>query len=112
LATTDPGTSIYGITARAFPVSQTTGGMNATFGAAVAATNGVTDVVTAGYVLVPVVGAPTKFAPVYVWIAAAGAGHVVGGFEAAASGASTALLANALFNGTADATGVAEIHIK
>lgn len=112
LAVGDPGTSIYGVTTRPYPVSQTTGGMSAAIGAAVPPTSGVTDVLKNGYVLVPVVGQTTKFAPVYIWIAASGGGHTTGGFEAVNGGGNTALLAGALWNGAPDATGIAELILN
>jgi hypothetical protein len=109
---TDAGTSIYGVTTRPYPVSQTTGGMSATIGAAVPPTSGVTDVLKNGYILVPVVGQTTKFGVVYVWIAASGGGHTAGGFEAAASGGNTAILAGAMWNGAPDANGLAELILN
>lgn len=112
LTTADAGTSIYGVVVRPYPVQQTTGGMAATLGGGIAGQSATLDVIKNGYVLVPVVGTPTKFAPVYVWIAAPAGAHVTGGFEAVSSGASTALLANATWNGGPDATGIAEIILN
>lgn len=108
----DAGTTIYGVTVRPYPTQQTIGGMAAALGSAVAPATGVTDVLKNGYILVPVVGTPTKFAPVFVWIAAPNGAHVTGGFEAVASGANTALLAGATWNGGPDATGIAELILN
>lgn len=112
LTTADAGTSIYGVTVRPYPVSQTTGGMGSSIGQAVAPPTGVTDILKDGYILVPVQGTPTKFAPVYIWIAAPSGNHFTGGFEAAASGGNTALLAGATWNGSPDSTGICELILK
>jgi hypothetical protein len=71
------------------------------------------DVLTAGYILVPVVGAPVKGGAVFVWCAASGGGHTEGFFEAAATGGSTAALdvTKYRWNGPADANGIAELVI-
>ena len=109
----DTGTKITGVLSRPYPIQQTTGGMAATIGAASVSGNPV-GVLRKGYVLVPVVGTPVKFGPVYIWIAATGGGHTLGGFEAAAGGsggASTGLLANAEWSSGPDANGIAEVNL-
>ena len=55
-------------------------------------------------------GAPAIDGTVYVRVAASG-NYLVGGFEAEADGANTVALANAQWNGPADAGGVAELRI-
>lgn len=108
----DAGTTIYGVVTRPYPVSQVTGGMAAAIGSGVVFPGGISDVLKNGYILVPVVGQTKKFGTVFVWIAASGGGHVTGGFEAAASGGNTAILANATWNGAPDATGIAELILN
>jgi hypothetical protein len=62
-------------------------------------------------VQIPAGQQPTKKGTVYIWIGAAGGGHVVGGFEAVNGGANTVALTSnkTYFNSPADANGVAEI---
>jgi hypothetical protein len=56
------------------------------------------------------VGTPAKGAPVFIWVAAASGNHVVGGWEAVASGANTIQLdAKSYFNGPPDANGITEL---
>ncbi len=113
---TDTGvTKIYGVLVRPFPVQagSSAGNYGAQgFGAAVPplGVQVVQDVIRYGYVLVNVVGTPTKNGPVYVWIAASSGAHVQGGFEAASSG-STVAITNAYFNGPPDASGVTELVV-
>ena len=108
----DSGTTIYGVLARAYPTQQALGGLNSAFGVGGPNANATVSVLRNGYIMVPVVGAPTKFAPVFIWIGVTGAGHTFGGFEAVAAGVSTAQLANASFNGGPDANGVCELILN
>lgn len=111
-------THIYGITVRPFPF-QDPGAAGAygaqTVGAnATPPTNQPMDVLRSGYILAPIVGAPGKGDPVYVWIAAASGAHVQGGFEASSGGGSTVLITPAgtyatTFNGPPDANGIGEV---
>ena len=105
------GTYIYGVTVRPYPTQQQSGGMSAPFGNQVPPVTGVIDVLTTGYIMVPIVGNVTKGGLVYVWAAASGGGHIQGGFEAGATGGSTIALPAtiATFNGPADASGIGEI---
>lgn len=101
--------AIHGILVRPYPVQQ--GSTSQALGAGVPPTSGIIDVLTSGLIMANVVGAVTKRGPLFVWVAATGGGHVQGGFEAAATGGSTAAIANGYFNGPADANGVAEVRI-
>jgi hypothetical protein len=73
------------------------------------------DLMTSGRMIVQVRGANpgalTIDSDVYVWCAATGGGHVLGGWETAASAGNTVKIANAKFRGPADANGLAEIEI-
>lgn len=106
-------TVAYGVTVRPYPTQQSSGSNfgAASFGAATPPASGVTDVLRLGYIMgtVPVGQAPVKGGAVYVWCAASSGAHVQGGFEASATGGSTAALANATFNGSPDANGNVEI---
>jgi|GEM_PF-559371 len=105
-------TSLYGVSVRPYPIQQQSGGMSASFGSAAAPTDQPLDVLKSGYIMVLVNGTVRKGDPVHVWIAASAGNHVQGGFEAAADGGNTVLLANPnknYFNGPADANGVTEI---
>lgn len=103
-------TAVYGILARPYPTQQQSGGMSSPFGQQVPPATGVVDVLKQGYVMVPIVGQPTKGGAVFVWVAASSGSHVQGGFEAAATGGSTiALGARITFNGPPDANGIGEL---
>lgn len=112
----DAAAAIYGLLVRPFPTNQQT--TTSFFGssplgtAAVPPAAGVADVLKRGYMTVQLNGV-TASAPggtVYVWVGAAGGGHVVGGIEAANGGANTiAMPANCYFRGAADASGNVEI---
>jgi hypothetical protein len=109
-------TKLRGVLVRPYPVSQTSGGMSASFGAATPpGANSVLDYIEDGFVMVKVdnigAGAPSKGSAVFVWCAASAGNDVQGGFRCAASAGNTAAIANAEFNGPADANGVAEIRI-
>lgn len=110
-------TKIDGVSVRAYPTQQTAAsllGAPATFGAATPPTAGIIDVLEDGFIMVQLpVGstAPVKGAAVYVWFAVASGNHIQGGFEAAATGGSTATLTNARFTGGMDANLVAEIQV-
>lgn len=108
---------IWGITVRPFPIQQSTTGNN--YGA-VPYGGGIVppalqpiDVMVDGYMMVAVNGAPARGGAVFIWCAASGGGHVQGGFEAGATGGSTAALGPAyLWNSPADSNGIAEIKIR
>lgn len=108
-------TKIDGILVRPFPTQQTTGGMTSTLGAATPPTSGVIDVLEDGFIIAKCnnfgVNPPTKGGAVYVWAAASAGNHVLGGFEAAADGANTALVTNAYWNGPTDSAGITEIQV-
>lgn len=68
------------------------------------------DILRMGAIFVPVFGQPVRGAPVFVWVAASSGGHTLGGFEAATSASTTALLPTKfIFNSPADSNGVCEI---
>lgn len=107
-------TEIFGVTVRPYPFQASSGG---NFGAAPIGSAtpppGEVDVLRAGYIMVNVVGATLKGGAVYVWCAASGGGHTLGGFEAAASGGNTAALdpAKYMFNGPPDDEGNVELIV-
>lgn len=115
-------TAIYGISVRPYPIQQTDGGMNSSFGNGTPPTNQPLDVATSAYIMMPVFGTPKKGDPVYIWVAAtsgggvAGTDHIQGGAEAANTPGSTILLANTLgniaFNGPPDANGFGEVRFR
>ena len=107
-------TDAFGVSVRPFPYQQATTSNNygaVAYGAGTPSNLQPIDILRAGYIMVPVVGAVTKGAPVYVWCAASTGAHVQGGFEASAG--TTAALATPKFqwNGPADSTGIAELSI-
>lgn len=109
-------TRIDGIIVRPFPIQQTSGGPNASFGVGAApGGNSVIDVVRQGFVIVNcynfAVSPPAKGGTVYVWVAASSGQHVQGGLEAAVSAGNTATISNARWNGPADSSGYAELEI-
>jgi hypothetical protein len=111
-------TRIDGILVRPYPFQQATAtgvyasvpfssGANANFGGVIPY---VGDILKSGYIMVFVVGTPAKGAPVFIWVAAASGNHVVGGWEAVASGANTIQLdGKSYFNGPPDANGITEL---
>lgn len=102
-----------GLIVRPYPTQQTTGGMNATIGAAVPPTSGVADFLTSGFMMVKMKAGTTvkKGGAVHVWVAATSGANIQGEFAAAASTTNTVTLANARYNGPADALGNVEIEI-
>lgn len=109
-------TALWGVTVRAFPTQDP--GTNETYGTVstvvaepLIAGSGI-DVLRSGYIMVPIVGTVAKGGTVYVWVAASGAGHTQGGFESGATGGSTCQLADAFFNGPADANGIGELEFN
>jgi hypothetical protein len=103
-------TDIYGIVVRTYPTQNLGSGLAAGFGAV--GTNGpVVDVLRSGYIMVPINGSPAKGAPVFIWVAATAAPHVLGGFEAVATGGSTLAIASlkTTYNGAPDSTGIGEL---
>jgi hypothetical protein len=111
--------SPVGFVVRPFPTTQYVNanvGAAAGFGPGSPPTQGIVDVLRAGYIMgqlnVPSAGASIKAgAPVYVWIAATSGQHIQGGFEVAASTGNTIQLdpTKFFFNGSADANGYIEI---
>lgn len=111
-------TNAYGWTVRPFPYQPAVaaGAYGADGLGAAIPPPGIGDVMRTGYIMVQVsastAAAVVKGGRVYVWIGAAGGGHVVGGIEAAASSGNTIQLGNnVLFNGPTDASGVTEISV-
>jgi hypothetical protein len=109
----------YGIIVRTFPTQQTsapTGNFApAALGAATPPLSGVIDVLRSGYIMgkVPVGQTCVKNGAMYIWVGAAGGGHVLGGFETVDAGVDTTpALTNAVFNGIPDADGNVEIQFN
>jgi hypothetical protein len=105
-------TGIYGISVRPYPFQQSTGGMDAAFGAAVPPLKQPIDILRSGYIMAQTFdgATATKGGTVYVWNSAAAGGHVPGGFEVADGVADTFPLGTPTgFNGPGDADGVTEI---
>lgn len=109
-------TKLKGVLVRPYPVSQTTGGMSASFGTATPpGANTVCDYLEDGFIMVKIdniaAGAPTKGSAVFVWATATAGNDIQGGFRAAASAGNTCAITNAEFNGPPDANGVCELRI-
>lgn len=114
----DTAAVLYGVLVRPFPTNAQTAtgffGSSPLGTAAVPPVTGVCDVLKRGYMTVQLYGAAAavKGGVVYVRIANAGAGEVVGGFEAAADGGDTivaGIVTTTYFMGPADANGNVEI---
>jgi hypothetical protein len=106
----DVEANIYGILVRPYPFQQLSGGPTANFNSGGPGVGGA-DVLRSGYILAIINtlgGQPVKGQPVYIWTAASGGGHTLGGFETAASGGNTIAIP-ATFQGGVDANGVGEI---
>lgn len=115
----DSATTIYGVMVRPYPTQAASAGQYGAdaLGASAPAIAGVHDVLRAGYIMSQLnsaAGAVVRGGPVFVWIGAAGGGHVVGGLESVSGGANTIALdpARYSFNGSADAAGVVELAIN
>lgn len=109
-------TKLRGVLVRPASISQTTGGMTATFGTAVPPQGDVAlDIIEDGYVLVKcnnvAAGAPQIGGAVFVWCAVSAGNDVQGGFRGAASAGNTAAIANAEWASAADSNGIAELRI-
>ena len=105
-------TTIYGMSVRAFPTQQTSGGPNAALGVSALNAQQPLDVLRSGYIMAQVSnGTPRKGDPVFIWVAATAGSNVQGSVRTSASAGNTAAITNAFFNGPADASGVAEIVV-
>ncbi len=109
-------TRIYGVVSRPYPIQQTSGGPNASFGVGVPpAGPSVIDIVEDGFVMVRcnnfAATQPTKDGAVYIWIAASSGAQVQGGFSSVASVGNTIAITNARFNGPADSNGYCELRV-
>lgn len=106
-------TTIWGVTARPYPIQQSTTANNygaVGYGSVTPPALQPIDVLRGGYIMVSVVGAPVKGGTVYIWTAASGGGHTQGGFEAVnPAGNGCALDGFYSWNGPADSTGIAEL---
>lgn len=107
-----PG-AVAGFIVRPFPTQQTTGGLNATIGAATPPTSGVADFITQGFVVVKLPAGATvqKGGQVFIWAAANSGNNIQGQVVAAASTTNTYSVTNARFHGPADANGYAEVEV-
>lgn len=109
----DTAADVYGVLVRPYPL-QITSNSDQALGAGTPPTSGINDVIVAGYISVQLYGATAakRGGQVYIRIANAGAGEVVGGFEAAADGGDTITPNGWTFMGPADADGMTEIRIN
>ena len=109
-------TNAWGFVVRPYPTQQTSGGMNASFGAGTPPASGVQDVMRSGYMTVQlndITAVVKKGDPVFIECAVTAGIHVQGGFEVLASGTTAALDANKYaFNGPCDVNGVVEISVN
>lgn len=115
LATDGAITDVDAVTVRPYPIQEATatnyGAVS--LGGGVPPTQQPIDGLVSGFIMVavPAGQSPTKKGTVYIWIGAAGGGHVVGGFEAVDGGANTVAITNpkTYFNSPADANGICEL---
>lgn len=105
--------NIRGILVRPFPIQQQSGGLNAPIAAGSPPTSGVIDVCRQGFVIVklPAGASVVKGGTPFIWCAANSGNNVQGAFVAAASAGNTVPVANARYNGPADANGHAELEV-
>lgn len=105
--------NIAGVLVRPYPSQQMTGNLDAPIGAAAPPISGVVDVLHQGFVMVkiPAGTTATKGGIPYLWCVATSGANIQGAFRAAASGTDTVPVANARFNGPADADGNVELEI-
>lgn len=105
------GAKIHGVLVRPYPTQQVS--TSQALGSAVPpGGNSPIDIMVTGNIMVKVfAGTPQKRSQAFVWCAASSGNHVLGGFEAAATGGSTIALVNAYFNGPADANGITELKV-
>jgi hypothetical protein len=89
--------------------------MSSAFGVGAPPSNQPADILEEGAIMVklanPAAGAATKDGAVFVWATASAGNDVQGGFRTAASAGNTFPVANARFNGPADANGVVELIV-
>ena len=110
-------TQIWGVTARPYPIQQATSSNQygaVPYGSGAIPAQQPVDVLRGGYIMVPVVGSPVKGGNVWIWTAASGGGHTVGGFEAVDGSGNTVALDpdNYAWNSPPDATGIAELILN
>lgn len=105
--------NIAGLLVRPYPTQQTSGGMNASIGAATPPATGAADFLRAGYMVVKMKAgvAVKKGDPVWIWAIATAGANIQGEYQAAATASSTVPVANARFNGPADASGNVELEV-
>lgn len=105
--------AIYGVLVRPYPLQQSSGGANASFGAATPPVTGVVDVCRSGFIMgkVPAGQATVKGGTVYAWAAATSGNNIQGQLVNAASTTNTITITNAKFAGPADANGNVEIEV-
>lgn len=112
----DAAANYFGIAVRPFPIQQGQASSDfapAAFGVAGPFVSQAVDVLKSGFIMVQVnSGAPGLGDPVYVWAAATASPHVQGGIEATNPGGSGYQIAGAYFNGSPDASGIAEIAVN
>lgn len=104
---------IAGVLVRPYPTQQMSGGMNAALGAAVPPSMGPADFLDEGFIIVKMKAGVTvkKGDPVFVWATATETVNIQGEFQATATTSKTVPVANAYFNGPADANGNVELRV-
>lgn len=107
-------TDIDGVLVRPYPVQQDTSSGHSgaqAFGVGGPGFGQPLDILDSGYIMVQVNGTTQKGGKVYIWAAASSGSHVLGGFEAAATGGSTFEITSdkTYYNGPPDANGVVEL---
>ena len=106
--------TLGGIIVRPFPTQQQSGGMSASIGGATPPVTGVADFLRTGYIMVKAKAGVTikKGDPCYVWAVATETVNIQGEWQVAATSSKTCIIANARFNGPADANGNVEVEIR
>lgn len=112
-------TDIFGVTVRPYPFQQqaATNYGAVGFGAGTPPEPGAIDVLRAGYIMIQLnnyaADPSVKAGAVFIWVAASSGQHVMGGFEAEASGGNTAALSpRYFFNSSPDANGITELGVS
>lgn len=104
-------TDAYGVLVRDYPTNSSQDPL----GTSTPPASGIVSVMVRGYIGIKLRGdaAAVKGGTVYVWFAASAGSHVLGGFEAEATGGSTLALPDKYyFTGPADADGNCEIGVN
>lgn len=102
-----------GFLVRPYPTQQMSGGMSSALGTATPPTSGIADFLDEGFIICKMKAGVTvkKGDPVWVWAIATSGANIQGELQAAATASSTVPIANAYFNGPADAEGNVEVRV-